>query len=238
MNSIHGKTLVISGGAAKIVSAISRSFGVDGANVVACYYSADTPLDVEETIASVSGGGGQIVVFQARLTHRNLLTHAAPIFDMASEVFGGVDFAAAVTGQASPLRVLRTMNGIRGEAGTLDQQAAHFFLEEARRRLSDCGKVINLGLTSSTPAEFNLFQKGGEVKECSFRTAVKEQKRGEVALPLRLPGGSGEAEIRTPGNLRSAPQGVDAIVSLFRFIAASDRNITGADFSVSLPLSV
>ncbi|KEF39199.1 dehydrogenase of unknown specificity, short-chain alcohol dehydrogenase like [Schinkia azotoformans MEV2011] len=92
MNSLKGKTVIVTGGSKGIGKGIARVFANHGANVAVVARDLST---AETCAAEINGGEGRVVAFSANVTDRKSMES---MVQKVAETFGGIDVLCANAG--------------------------------------------------------------------------------------------------------------------------------------------
>lgn len=92
MNSLKGKTVIVTGGSKGIGKGIARVFANHGANVAVVARDLST---AETCAAEINGGEGRVVAFSANVTDRKSMEL---MVQQVTETFGGIDVLCANAG--------------------------------------------------------------------------------------------------------------------------------------------
>ncbi|MEC1772043.1 3-oxoacyl-ACP reductase FabG [Schinkia azotoformans] len=92
MNSLKGKTVIVTGGSKGVGKGIARVFANHGANVAVVARDLST---AETCAAEINGGEGRVVAFSANVTDRKSMES---MVQKVAETFGGIDVLCANAG--------------------------------------------------------------------------------------------------------------------------------------------
>ena len=90
---LHGRRVVITGGASGIGRGIAEAFGRHAAQVALTYYTSEQ--GAAETVAAIEASGGQAMAMRADLTQESDVER---IIAATVECFGGIDVLVANAG--------------------------------------------------------------------------------------------------------------------------------------------
>ncbi|TGN24255.1 SDR family oxidoreductase [Empedobacter tilapiae] len=152
-NNLHGKVVLIAGGAKNLGGLLSRNFAKKGAKVVIHYNSDTTKSDAEKTLTEIISAGGEAFLFQADLTKVN---NIKKLFDETKSKFGGIDIAINTVGMVLKKPFLDTTEDDYDTMFDINSKVAYFFIQEAGKNLNDNGKICTI-LTSLLAAYTGLY---------------------------------------------------------------------------------
>jgi NAD(P)-dependent dehydrogenase (short-subunit alcohol dehydrogenase family) len=185
--TLKGKVVVVSAGAKNLGGLISRSFGADGASVVVHYNSDSTRASADETVKAVQAAGGNAFAIQGDLTK---ISNVVRLFDEAINRYGRVDIAVNTVGKVLKKPFVETTEEEYDSMFAINAKAAYFFIQEARKRMNDGGKIITI-LTSLLAAFTGLYSTYAESKapvEHFTRAAAKEFGQRGISVNNIAPG--------------------------------------------------
>ncbi len=141
-NSIHGKVVVVAGGAKNLGGLISRDMAKQGAEAVVVHFnSSSTRGDAEATVAAVEAGGAKAISVQGDLTK---VAEYERLFDETIKAFGRADIAINTTGMVIKKPILAVTEEDYDKIFAVNSKAAFFFIQEAGRKLADRGKICTI----------------------------------------------------------------------------------------------
>ncbi|WP_314243912.1 SDR family oxidoreductase [Empedobacter tilapiae] len=152
-NNLHGKVVLIAGGAKNLGGLLSRNFAKKGAKVVIHYNSDTTKSDAEKTLTEIISAGGEAFLFQADLTKVN---NIKKLFDETKSKFGGIDIAINTVGMVLKKPFLDTTEDDYDTMFDINSKVAYFFIQEAGKNLNDNGKICTI-VTSLLAAYTGLY---------------------------------------------------------------------------------
>ncbi|MGV0924060.1 SDR family oxidoreductase [Empedobacter tilapiae] len=152
-NNLHGKVVLIAGGAKNLGGLLSQNFAKKGAKVVIHYNSDTTKSDAEKTLTEIISAGGEAFLFQADLTKVN---NIKKLFDETKSKFGGIDIAINTVGMVLKKPFLDTTEDDYDTMFDINSKVAYFFIQEAGKNLNDNGKICTI-VTSLLAAYTGLY---------------------------------------------------------------------------------
>jgi len=141
-HSIHGKTVLIAGGAKNLGGLIARDLAVHGAKAVVIHYnSAASQADAERTVSAIEQAGAKALALQGDLT-----TAAAveKLFADTVAAVGRPDIAINTVGKVLKKPMVDISEAEYDEMTAVNAKAAFFFLKEAGKHVNDHGKICTL----------------------------------------------------------------------------------------------
>jgi len=141
-HEIHGKTVLIAGGAKNLGGLIARDLASHGAKAVVIHYnSASTKQAAEETVAAVKQAGAAAIALQADLTSAAAVE---TLFADAIAAVGRPDIAINTVGKVLKKPFTEISEAEYDEMSAINSKSAFFFLREAGRHVNDNGKIVTL----------------------------------------------------------------------------------------------
>jgi NAD(P)-dependent dehydrogenase (short-subunit alcohol dehydrogenase family) len=186
-NDLHGKVVLIAGGAKNLGGLLSRNFAQKGAKVAIHYNSDSTKADAEKTLTDITSAGGEAFIFQADLTK---VENIAKLFEAAKQKFGGIDIAINTVGMVLKKPFLETTEADYDTMFDINSKVAYFFIQEAGKHLNNNGK-INTIVTSLLAAYTGLYSTYAGAKapvEHFTRMASKEFGERGISVSAVAPG--------------------------------------------------
>lgn len=186
-NNLHGKVVLIAGGAKNLGGLLSRNFAKKGAKVAIHYNSDTTKSDAEKTLTEITSAGGEAFLFQADLTKVN---NIKKLFDETKSKFGGIDIAINTVGMVLKKPFLDTTEDDYDTMFDINSKVAYFFIQEAGKTLNDNGKICTI-VTSLLAAYTGLYSTYAGAKapvEHFTRMASKEFGSRGISVTGVAPG--------------------------------------------------
>lgn len=142
LHSIHGKVVLIAGGAKNLGGLLARDLAAHGAKAVAIHYNSPaSAADAEATASAVRAAGAQAVTLQGDLTS------AAAIEKLFADTVAAVgcpDIAINTVGKVLKKPLVDISEAEYDEMSAVNAKSAFFFLKEAGKQLNDNGKVCTI----------------------------------------------------------------------------------------------
>lgn len=141
-HEIHGKTVLVAGGAKNLGGLIARDLASHGAKAVVIHYnSASTKQAADETVAAVKQAGAAAIALQADLTSAAAVEK---LFADAVATVGRPDIAINTVGKVLKKPLTEISEAEYDEMTAVNSKSAFFFLREAGRHVNDNGKIVTL----------------------------------------------------------------------------------------------
>ncbi len=140
-HSLNGKVVVIAGGAKNLGGLLSKECAKAGAKIVVHFNSDATKAAAEETIAEITGSGGEAIMVQGDLTQ---VANVSRLFDAGIEKWGKVDIAINTAGLVLKKPIVDVTEAEYDTSFDINSKLAFFFIQEAGKKLSDGGKVCTI----------------------------------------------------------------------------------------------
>lgn len=141
--SLSGKVALITGGGKNLGAAIATIFAAEGAHLALHYNSAASKKLTESFAADVSSKHSNITVktYQGDLTNAS---NVVGLFDDVSKDFGGkLDIVINTVGMVLKKPLAEVSEKEYDQMFAVNSKAAFFITQEAAKRISDGGKIIN-----------------------------------------------------------------------------------------------
>jgi NAD(P)-dependent dehydrogenase (short-subunit alcohol dehydrogenase family) len=141
---LAGKVAVITGSARNMGRAFAVALARQGANIVVHYHVPSAKSDAEETVHLVQEQGTRAINVGGDLTDRTVVKQ---IFDEAQNAFGRIDIVINNAGLVIKKPFVEITEEDFDRSFGINAKAAFFVMQEAARRISDNGRIINMGTT-------------------------------------------------------------------------------------------
>ncbi|RBM06199.1 SDR family oxidoreductase [Novacetimonas cocois] len=188
-HSIHGKTVLIAGGAKNLGGLIARDLAAHGAKAIAIHYnSASTKAEADRTLSDLKAAGVQAVAFQADLTTAAAAT--AKLFSDTVNAIGRPDIAINTVGKVLKKPISETSEDEFDEMFAVNTKAAYFFIKEAGIHLNDNGKLLTLvtSLLGAYTPFYSTYAGSKAAVEHFTRAASKEYGARGISVNAIGPG--------------------------------------------------
>ena len=143
-DELRGKVAIVTGARNNLGRGYAVAFGAAGASVVVHHHLPATRDQAEETVKMVKEAGGKAAIAVGDLGQ---IKNIENMFDVAIKQFGRVDILVNNAGQI----IKKPMTAITEEEfdrlTNINSKGTFFCMREAAKRLSDNGRIINIGTT-------------------------------------------------------------------------------------------
>ncbi|MEV0353469.1 SDR family oxidoreductase [Nonomuraea sp. NPDC050680] len=146
MNSLTGKTALVTGGSRGIGRAVALRLAAEGA-LVAVHYGGNDDA-AKQTVARIEQAGGRAFAVQARFGDDGSVDR---LFEGLAEGLagGGLDILVNNAGIASANPIAQVTPEEFGRLLTINVSTPFFVIQRALPLLNDGGRIINMGSTAS-----------------------------------------------------------------------------------------
>lgn len=142
LHSIHGKVVLIAGGAKNLGGLLARDLAAHGAKAVAIHYNSPaSAADAEATASAVRAAGAQAITLQGDLTSAAAIEK---LFADTVAAVGRPDIAINTVGKVLKKPLVDISEAEYDEMSAVNAKSAFFFLKEAGKQLNDNGKVCTI----------------------------------------------------------------------------------------------
>ncbi|CAI1574857.1 SDR family oxidoreductase [Serratia liquefaciens] len=151
--SLHGKVVLIAGGAKNLGGLVARDLAANSAAAVVVHYNSDaTRAAAEETLQAVKAAGAEAIAVQGDLTQP---ANVALLFEEAVKAFGKVDIAINTAGLVIKKPIAEVTEADYDSSFDINAKAAFFFIQQAGKHLADNGRIVTI--VSSLLAAYTPF---------------------------------------------------------------------------------
>jgi NAD(P)-dependent dehydrogenase (short-subunit alcohol dehydrogenase family) len=175
---LKGKAAIVTGARNNQGRAYAIALAALGADIVVHYHRAETKDQAEETARLVRAQGARVQLVQGDLAD---VPNVKKMFDTAQASFGKVDILVNTVGYIVKKPMAELTEADYERSHRANSKAILFTMQEAARRMTDFGRVINIGtsLTAGSAPGYSLYagtKAGGE--EFARMMAKEVGKRG------------------------------------------------------------
>ena len=184
---LTGKNVLIAGGGKNLGGLIARQAAAGGANVALHYNSEASRAEAEQTLADVRAAGVTATLWQGDLTSPAAV---AQLFADAEAAIGPLDVAINTVGKVLRQPILDTTEADYDAMFDINAKTAYFFLQEAGRRLNDCGRIITIvtSLLAAFTDGYSTYAGSKSPVEHFTRAAAKEFADRGISVTAVAPG--------------------------------------------------
>ena len=187
-HSLHGKTVLIAGGAKNLGGLIARDLADQSVKAIAVHYNSEaTKPAADETVTAIKSAGSDAYAFQGDLT-----TAAAVIslFDEAKAALGSIDIAINTAGMVIKKPITEVTEDDYDKIFAINSKAAFFFIQQAGKQVSDGGKLITLvtSLLAAYTGLYSIYAGSKSPVEHFTRAASKEFGERGISVVAVAPG--------------------------------------------------
>ncbi|HEY8461471.1 MAG TPA: SDR family NAD(P)-dependent oxidoreductase, partial [Blastocatellia bacterium] len=153
---LAGKVALITGSSRNLGRGYAVALARNGADIVAHYHLPADRGDAEETARLVRAQGARAILVSGDLCDVSTITR---MFDQTLQSFGRVDIVVNSAGRIVKKPVAEMTEQDFDSVFCVNARGAFFVMREAARRISDNGRIINIGssLISSTIGEYSVY---------------------------------------------------------------------------------
>lgn len=145
MDGLEGATAVVTGGSRGIGRAIAQRLAERGARVAVNFSSSRSAA--EDVVRSIRDAGGEAEAFEADVSRPDEIGR---MFDAVASRFGGIDVVVANAGvELVDLAIADVTEEQFDRAFAVNTKGAFFTLQHAARTISDGGRIIVIGSSST-----------------------------------------------------------------------------------------
>lgn len=139
---LTGKVAIVTGARANFGRAFAEALAKHGADVVVHYHRAETQDQAEETARMVEAQGARAALVQGDLGQVETVMQT---FDTAFENFGRLDIVINNAGAIVKKPIVEVTDEDLEEMININTRGTFLCMREAARRISDNGRIINIG---------------------------------------------------------------------------------------------
>jgi NAD(P)-dependent dehydrogenase (short-subunit alcohol dehydrogenase family) len=184
---LSGKVAIITGSARNMGRAFAQALALRGADVVVHCRGKSALKDGEETVRLVRAEGTRAALFDGDLA--NVAT-VKSLFDDAVKAFGRVDIVINNAGMIIKKPMVEITEDDYDRIFGINAKAAFFVMQEAARRISDNGRIINMGTTllGATTAFYGVYAGSKAPLEDFTRALAREIGGRGITVNTVAPG--------------------------------------------------
>lgn len=184
---LTGKVAIVTGARANLGRAFAEVLAKHGANVVVHYHQEQTRNQAEETAKLVQAQGAQVALVSGDLGQAEMVKRT---FDTAFENFGQVDILVNNAGAIVKKPMAEVTDEDLERMININTRGTFFCTREAARRISDNGRIINIGtsLLAGMAPNYSAYAGTKAVMEEVSRTGARELGERGITLNTISPG--------------------------------------------------
>jgi NAD(P)-dependent dehydrogenase (short-subunit alcohol dehydrogenase family) len=184
---LKGKVAIVTGARNNQGRAYAAALAAMGADVVVHYHRAETKDQADQTAAMVRAQGVKAVLVQGDLGE---VANVKKVFDAAQSNFGRIDILVNTVGYIVKKPMAELTEADYERSHRANTKAILFSMQEAARRMSDNGRVINLGtsLTAGSAPGYSLYAGTKASGEEFTRMLSKEVGKRGITVNNIAPG--------------------------------------------------
>jgi NAD(P)-dependent dehydrogenase (short-subunit alcohol dehydrogenase family) len=203
---LSGKVAIVTGARANLGRAFAVALARMGANVVVHYHRAETRKEADQTAQLVRAQSVKAALVDGDLAK---LANVRKMFDVAQKQFGRVDIVVNNAGYIRKKPIADISEAEFERAVGINTKGLFYCMQEAAKRISDNGRVINIGtsLLGATTGMYGAYAGTKAPVEQFTRALAKELGARGITVNTIAPGA-----VDTPFFHREeTPQSVDYV---------------------------
>ncbi|HVE87667.1 MAG TPA: SDR family oxidoreductase [Myxococcales bacterium] len=184
---LDGKVAIVTGARSNLGRAFAVGLARNGANVLVHYHRAKSRAEAEETARQVTAQGVKAVLFEGDLS---VVANIRKMYDTAVNELGRVDIVVNNAGFIRKAPMVEITEAEFDQAFGINAKAMFFSMQEAARRISDNGRIINIGtsLLGATTGLYSVYAGSKAPLEAFTRALAKEIGKRGVTVNTVAPG--------------------------------------------------
>jgi NAD(P)-dependent dehydrogenase (short-subunit alcohol dehydrogenase family) len=187
VKELSGKVAVVTGARNNLGRAFAVGLARNGANVLVHYRGEEARADAEETARLVREQGARAALFQGDLTSVPTIRR---MYEAVAAELGRLDIVVNNAGYIKKAPLTEITEEDFDKSFAINAKAAFFSMQEAARRISDNGRIINIGtsLLGATTGFYSVYAGSKAPLEDFTRALAKEIGRRGVTVNTVAPG--------------------------------------------------
>lgn len=187
MKELEGKVAIITGAARNQGRAYSEALARMGANIVVHYHLPSDKADAEQTAKMVEAQGKKAILVEGDLSDLSVIKK---LFDEALKVFERVDIVINNAGVIVKKPFVEITEEEFDRCFGINAKATFFMMQEAAKRISDNGRIINIATTilGATIPNYSAYAGSKAPLEDFTRALAKEIGERGVTVNTVAPG--------------------------------------------------
>jgi NAD(P)-dependent dehydrogenase (short-subunit alcohol dehydrogenase family) len=184
---LKGKTALVTGGARNLGRASAEMLARHGANVIIHYHGEKARPDAEQTAALVRDAGGTTELVAAELSEK---TQVLSLFERTMTRFGRLDVLLNTVGMIIKKPFTEITEHDYDTIFAVNAKSAFFCMQEAAKRMSDGGRIVNVGtsILGMSTGYYSIYAGSKAPLEHFTRALAKELTARDIAVNTIAPG--------------------------------------------------
>ncbi len=184
---LAGKVAIVTGARANLGRAFSEVLAKHGANVVVHYHRESTRDQAEETARLVEAQGARAALVQGDLGQVETVKRT---FDTALKNFGRLDILVNNAGAIVKKPIAEVTDEELDRMININTRGTYLCTREAARRISDNGRIINIGTTllAASAPNYTAYAGSKAIMEELTRMSSKELGSRGITINTIAPG--------------------------------------------------
>jgi NAD(P)-dependent dehydrogenase (short-subunit alcohol dehydrogenase family) len=207
---LAGKVAVVTGARNNLGRGFAVGLARNGADVVVHFHREATRDQAEETARLVREQGARAILVSGDLSQ---VANIRKLFDEATKAFGRIDIVVHNAGQIVKKPLAEVTEEEYDRVAGINSKGTFFIMQEAIRRISDEGRIINIGtsLMASTIGNYSAYAGTKAAMEDFTRALAREVDwKRNITVNTVAPGPVDTPFFREP----ESPEAIAAITRL------------------------
>ena len=207
---LAGKVAIVTGARNNLGRGFAVGLARNGADVVVHFHREATRDQAEETARLVREQGARAILVSGDLSQ---VANIRKLFDEATTAFGRIDIVVHNAGQIVKKPLAEVTEEEYDRVAGINSKGTFFIMQEAIRRISDEGRIINIGtsLMASTIGNYSVYAGTKAAMEDFTRALAREVDwRRNITVNTVAPGPVDTPFFREP----ESPEAITAITRL------------------------
>jgi NAD(P)-dependent dehydrogenase (short-subunit alcohol dehydrogenase family) len=207
---LSGKVAIVTGARANMGRGFAEVLAKNGADVVVHYHREETRDQAEETARLVQAQGTRAILVPGDLSQ---VVNIKRLFDEAMNTFGRVDIVVHNAGKIVKKPLAEITEAEYSSVSGINSKGTFFIMQEAIRRISNEGRIINIGtsLMASTIGNYSAYAGTKAAMEDFTRALAREiDWQRNITVNTVAPGPVDTPFFRDP----ESPEAIAAITRL------------------------
>ncbi len=184
---LAGKVAIVTGARNNLGRAFAVALARNGADVVIHYHRAATRMEAEETARLVGSHGVRALLVEGDLSK---VAQVRNLYDLAIRELGHIDIVINSAGYIRKCPFVEITEEEFDRSFGINAKAVFFSMQEAAKRLSDNGRIINIGtsLLGATTGFYSVYAGSKAPLEHFTRALAKEVGARGITVNTIAPG--------------------------------------------------